>query len=429
MPDVFISYSSEDRVWVNKLAKALENYNLDIWWDPEIKPGQPYRKIIQTALDEAQCVIVVWSKASINSIWVQEESSQAITRGVLIPITYENVRVPMPFNSLQTANLSNWLGDSFDDNFQKLISGIEVHCPNIKKLKNETKSANKTDAIASKNKIKEIINKINRSKEIGSYLQIVVDPSRDEAQFLSDGKLELTKSEKKLEIDIVAKFPHYYTNDTCAAVINKPHWADDPLIIRFYEISYGGILARRKNKKYTAIVSSNVLLLCEEQECLLLHRRSSTQYDYANALHTFGGAFIPPGSGPREDISGIKRTALREIMEESEIGVFIPKSTPQIIIDENEIQFIQTAFIGVNVTSEQLKDGKGNWEGDPVFLHFNKIYDRMLNLSSWTPTGWVHVLCWLALDTPGTSKPLLFDGISAPELADIIAEKCLSSKT
>ena len=275
--------------------------------------------------------------------------------------------------------------------------------------------------------IHNLIDKINESKEIGARLNVVVGPARNEVQFISDGCLKLTESEQELEIEIVDGFPKNYTNDTCAAVVHKPYWNDDPLIIRFHELSYGGILARRKKGIYIGIVSANVLLLCEEQECLILHKRSSTQYDYANALHTFGGAFIPPGSGPREDLSGIKRTALRETMEESEIGIYIPKSTPQIVIDEHEIQFIQTAFIGVNITSEQVRDGKSNWEGDPVFIKFAELHDRMFDLSAWTPTGWVHVLFWLALNTPGTARPLLFGDQSGPELAVLIAEKCLTS--
>lgn len=150
MPDVFISYSSTNRSWAGKLANALEKYNLDVWWDPEIKPGQAYREVIQNALDSANCVIVVWSEESVKSIWVQAEATQAVHRNVLIPVLHENTRIPMPFNSLQTANMVGWDGSVSDKKFMSLISGIELHCNNI--FTNEEVKSKEAELFAKKQK-------------------------------------------------------------------------------------------------------------------------------------------------------------------------------------------------------------------------------------------------------------------------------------
>lgn len=268
---------------------------------------------------------------------------------------------------------------------------------------------------------------INNSVEIGSKLTIVSAPDRPEAKFVSEGLLRLTDEEIALENQIVSDFPENWSNDPCGVLTKKPNWQDIPLIIRYKTLSFGGVLARRKKGLYAGVISANVILFCEEEKSILVHRRSSTQNDYPNALHTYGGAFIPPGSDPREDHSGIKRTALREIMEEADIGVHIPRSTPKIVIDEHEIQFIQTAFIGVNLTSAQLIEAESNWEGDPVIIKFDQLYEKANDLSFWTPTGWVHLIMWLALSCPGSSSILKFKGATSVELLENLTKKCLTS--
>ena len=135
MADVFISYSSLDRDWVHVLADGLKQYGLDVWFDPEIKPGQDYRQIIRSALDSAKCVIVVWSEKSAESVWVQSEASQALSRNILIPLVHQNARIPMPFDAIQSADMEGWDGDILDKRFQSLLSGISLHCKlEIKKI-------------------------------------------------------------------------------------------------------------------------------------------------------------------------------------------------------------------------------------------------------------------------------------------------------
>lgn len=274
--------------------------------------------------------------------------------------------------------------------------------------------------------IDKYINDINSSAELGDKLTIVVSPNKSEASFITDGPLVLTEEELSLEKDIVKGFPRYWTNDPCGVVLEKPNWEDNPLAIRYKTISFGAALARRKLDLYAGIITANIVLFCEKEECILVNRRSDSQKDYPNALHTYGGAFIPPGSDPREDRTGIKRTALREIMEEADIGVHIPKSTPKIIIDEHELQFIQTVFLGVNLTPEQLSDAASTWEGDPVIIKYSNLYERAKDLTSWTPTGWVHLLMWLASRCPGSSSLQEFGGMSPEYLADQLVIECLT---
>ncbi|MEO7814895.1 MAG: toll/interleukin-1 receptor domain-containing protein, partial [Sphingomicrobium sp.] len=67
MADVFVSYKAEDRARVRPLVDALLADGLSVWWDAHIGGGDDWRESISRELDQAACVIVVWSKRSIGS--------------------------------------------------------------------------------------------------------------------------------------------------------------------------------------------------------------------------------------------------------------------------------------------------------------------------------------------------------------------------
>ena len=273
-----------------------------------------------------------------------------------------------------------------------------------------------------------LVSLINKSIKIGSLLQVVYGPGTHEPIFRKDGSLPLTKKDRDRERSIIEKFPSGYSNDPCAAVVTKPNWSDTPLTVRYYDNKYSEIRTLRQRGRYVGIVSANVLLFSEELNAIVVHRRSDSSYDYANTLHTFGGGFIPPGTSQRGDHSGIRHAAIREIFEESDAGIHVPDSTQRIVIDEIKTQFIQLAYLGVNVTEEQVDNMRGNWEGDPIRIRFAELENNLLNLDGWTPTGWVHVLLWLALDTPGATRSIKFGNLTGPDLANGILRKCLAPK-
>ena len=125
MSDIFISYSREDRVRVKPLAEALQNTcGWSVWWDVRIPAGQTFDEVIEAALDEARCVIVVWSEISIKSHWVKTEAAEGRGRGILVPVSIDNVRIPLAFRRIQAANFISWKGDTNAEDFQKLWADI-----------------------------------------------------------------------------------------------------------------------------------------------------------------------------------------------------------------------------------------------------------------------------------------------------------------
>jgi hypothetical protein len=125
MSDIFLSYSSADRPKVKKLANALERQGFSVWWDPTIPNGKKYREVIGEELASARCVIVVWSKTSLESDWVDDEAEEGKGRGILIPVKIENVKPPMGYRNIQTADLTNLEDFESSSNFQKLLEDLK----------------------------------------------------------------------------------------------------------------------------------------------------------------------------------------------------------------------------------------------------------------------------------------------------------------
>src|SRR5215831_20148195 len=74
-------------------------------------PGTSFQKAISSALEEARCVTVVWSNSALLSDWVLAEASRGRDRKVLVPVLKERVLVPVPFNLIQSVDLSDWRGE------------------------------------------------------------------------------------------------------------------------------------------------------------------------------------------------------------------------------------------------------------------------------------------------------------------------------
>ena len=121
---IFISYASEDRASAESLAGALTQRGWSVWWDRSIPPGKVFADVIEAALADAKCVIVLWSKNSVTSGWVKAEAADALERQILIPALIEEVRIPLEFRRLQAARLLDWSGSTSHSGFESLVGSI-----------------------------------------------------------------------------------------------------------------------------------------------------------------------------------------------------------------------------------------------------------------------------------------------------------------
>ena len=124
MSDIFISYAREDRLRAQELAAALQRHGWSVWWDRDIKAGQTFDRVIEDALESARCVLVLWSRESVESHWVRAEAAEGQERGALIPVRVDDVEPPLAFRQIQTADLLTWNGDPSDAEFERLVRDI-----------------------------------------------------------------------------------------------------------------------------------------------------------------------------------------------------------------------------------------------------------------------------------------------------------------
>jgi len=123
MADIFLSYAREDAGPAKRLALALESRGWSVWWDQRIPHGQDFSAHIQQQLDDARCIVVLWSKASVKSSFVRDEATEGLN-GRLVPLLLENVKQPLGFRQFQAADLCDWNGETLHDEFARLTDSI-----------------------------------------------------------------------------------------------------------------------------------------------------------------------------------------------------------------------------------------------------------------------------------------------------------------
>ncbi|MEO8455938.1 MAG: TIR domain-containing protein [Sphingomicrobium sp.] len=127
MSDVFVSYKAEDRSRVRLIVDALQSDGLSVWWDADIGAGDRWRDTIAARLDEARCVLVVWSKRSVGpeGHFVRDEAARALKRGAYLPVCIDKVDPPLGFGESQALPLQGWKGDRRDTRYAALLAGAQ----------------------------------------------------------------------------------------------------------------------------------------------------------------------------------------------------------------------------------------------------------------------------------------------------------------
>lgn len=114
MPKVFISHSSCDKLFAEKLALDLKRRGIGVWLDKwEIRVGDSLRgKIFEEGIGKSDFVVVVLSESSLQSDWVQREldSSFSISmrnkKAFILPLLLDvsPKDIPVAFADLRAAD-------------------------------------------------------------------------------------------------------------------------------------------------------------------------------------------------------------------------------------------------------------------------------------------------------------------------------------
>jgi TolB-like protein/tetratricopeptide (TPR) repeat protein len=123
---LFLSYSRADRLIAEKLAAALKSDGFEVWWDALIEGGAAFTKSIETALNAADVVIVLWSENSVQSDWVRDEAGRGRDRKRLVPVALDGTGPPLGFQQYHAIDLSQWRGHGDEAEFVSLLQSIAI---------------------------------------------------------------------------------------------------------------------------------------------------------------------------------------------------------------------------------------------------------------------------------------------------------------
>ena len=139
MAGIFLSYAREDSIVAEKLATSLESAGHEVWWDRRLDGGEDFAAGIETALAQADAVVVAWSKRSVKSRWVRDEAAVGGDTERLIPVSIDGSLPPMGFRQFHTLDLSGWTGGEEDVRTGDLLHAIERRLKRPKEIPREAR--------------------------------------------------------------------------------------------------------------------------------------------------------------------------------------------------------------------------------------------------------------------------------------------------
>ena len=128
MSRVFLSYAREDVDAAKQLAEHIAQAGHDVWWDRHLHGGSRFVNEIDKALKDAEAVVVLWTDASVQSAWVQDEAAEGRDSGRLVPVAIGSVKPPLGFRQFHTVAIAEMNGNRPGSGIDELLSAISRTC-------------------------------------------------------------------------------------------------------------------------------------------------------------------------------------------------------------------------------------------------------------------------------------------------------------
>ncbi len=148
--DLFISYSSNDKIVADAVVAALENRGIRCWYAPrDIKAGTDWGESITDAIGNSDLMLLIFSESSNQSKRVLDEVYFAISEGkTILPFRIENLD---PSGAMRLHLSSrHWL-DAYDPSWESHINKlIDTAASNLEKEATLSDDMALTSAVPSK---------------------------------------------------------------------------------------------------------------------------------------------------------------------------------------------------------------------------------------------------------------------------------------
>lgn len=209
-------------------------------------------------------------------------------------------------------------------------------------------------------------------------------------------------------------------NDPHAMLIQEPELLHSPVRLQAHTLDYATLEILRKENKHQHIVSAGAVIVCPEARTLVFHHRSPHSRTFPDRIHTVGGAYRPPGVQPGDFDLSLKSAAQHKVRAETNAVITCDNCPPMLLAAEISERFFQFVFLGADISVNQLKSMKENWQGAGIVkVSFDQLRGFLVAPPRpWVPTGKAHILAWLALGAPGAGRRPKFGKLSAQMLFD-----------
>lgn len=127
MKTIFLSHSSRDREFVNRLARDLQTGGFNVWYDQwRLNVGDSLLEKIQEGIEKASWLVVVLSPHSVKSRWVKEELNLGLARQLaensvfVLPVLYMDCQIPPFLREKVYADFRN----NYNDGLKRLLETL-----------------------------------------------------------------------------------------------------------------------------------------------------------------------------------------------------------------------------------------------------------------------------------------------------------------
>jgi TolB-like protein/tetratricopeptide (TPR) repeat protein len=124
--DVFISYAHATEAQAQRIEAALRGLGYSVWRDDQLPAHRAFREVLDERLAACKAVVVVWSADALKSDYVHSEAERARADHKLVQLRIDGARLPLPFDSIQCADLTGWDGDLAAPGWRKVADSVEA---------------------------------------------------------------------------------------------------------------------------------------------------------------------------------------------------------------------------------------------------------------------------------------------------------------
>lgn len=121
--DIFLSFAEQDRNKANVFAEALDRQGWTVWWNQNVFAKTTYDSVMEKALDNAKCIIVLWSNDSVNSDLVRSEAKEGLDRNKLLQVLIDDVKIPLRFRRIDAARI-DWQETFSHPQFNQILDSV-----------------------------------------------------------------------------------------------------------------------------------------------------------------------------------------------------------------------------------------------------------------------------------------------------------------